>query len=140
MTVRRRAARAQAPHNYQILSGPLRMTGLPDVAEKEAFKRQGEQLREDMAYLDDWYAQPETRFGLPHLQWSFNKDGEEIPGMVSARDKRFDFNTTDERRIGRTDGVIDNGVRRPDQSRHWDERRRTYTIGPIKPAKESDFA
>jgi Protein of unknown function (DUF1264) len=36
-------------------------------------------------------------FGPPHLQWSFNKDGEDMPGMVAARDKRFDFNTADER-------------------------------------------
>jgi hypothetical protein len=35
--------------------------------------------------------------GPPHLQWSFNKDGEDTPGMVAARDKRFEFNTADER-------------------------------------------
>jgi hypothetical protein len=35
--------------------------------------------------------------GPPHLQWSFNKDGEAMPGMVAARDKRFDFDTADER-------------------------------------------
>jgi len=26
------------PHNYEILSGQLRMPGLPDIAEKEALK------------------------------------------------------------------------------------------------------
>ena len=32
-------------------------------------------------------------FGPPHLQWSFNKEGEDMRGMVTARDKRFDFTT-----------------------------------------------
>jgi hypothetical protein len=36
-------------------------------------------------------------FGPPRLQWSFNKDGENMPGMVSARDERFDFDTADAR-------------------------------------------
>jgi hypothetical protein len=37
-------------------------------------------------------------FGPPRLQWSLNRDGEEMPGMVADRDKRMSFNTADERK------------------------------------------
>lgn len=35
--------------------------------------------------------------GPPHLQWSFNRDGEAMPGMVDARDQRMGLNTAEER-------------------------------------------
>jgi hypothetical protein len=88
------------PHNYEILSGQLRMPGLPDVAEKEALKSKmnsyGKTWHTWMTGMHNQKADP-LPFGPPHLQWSFNKDGETMPGMVAERDKRFDFNTTDER-------------------------------------------
>ena len=36
-------------------------------------------------------------FGPPHLQWSFNRDGEGSRGLVEGRDKRFGFNPADAR-------------------------------------------
>jgi hypothetical protein len=88
------------PHNYEILSGQLRMPGLPDVAEKEALKGKmnsyGKTWHTWMTGMHNHKADP-LPFGHPHLQWSFNRDGEDMPGMVTARDKRFDFNTGDER-------------------------------------------
>jgi hypothetical protein len=88
------------PHNYEILSGQLRMPGLPDVAEKEALKGKmnsyGKTWHTWMTGMHNQKADP-LPFGAPHLQWSFNKAGEDMPGMVAARDKRFDFNTADER-------------------------------------------
>jgi hypothetical protein len=89
------------PHNYEILSGQLRMPGLPDVAEKEALKGKMN------SYGKTWHfwktgvygeqADP-LPFGPPHLAWSFNHDGEDKSGLVQERDKRMDFNTADERK------------------------------------------
>jgi hypothetical protein len=89
------------PHNYEILSGQLRMPGLPDVAEKEALKGKmnsyGKTWHTWMTGMKDH--QPDALpLGPPRLQWSFNKDGEDMAGLVAGRDKRFDFNTADERK------------------------------------------
>ena len=105
------------PHNYEILSGQLRMPGLPGVAEKEALKGKmnsyGKTWHTWMTGMHGKEADP-LPFGPPHLQWSFNKDGEDMPGMVAARDKRFDFDTADERRdrqdlvaLGKPQGGVD---------------------------------
>jgi hypothetical protein len=32
--------------------------------------------------------------GEPHLAWSFNRDGETLPGLIERRDKKMDTNTT----------------------------------------------
>jgi hypothetical protein len=89
------------PHNYEILSGQLRMPGLPDVAEKEALTGKmnsyGKTWHTWMTGMHGRRADP-LPFGPPHLQWSFNKDGEAVQAMVSARDERFDFNTAEERK------------------------------------------
>jgi Protein of unknown function (DUF1264) len=88
------------PHNYEILSGQLRMPGLPDVAETEALTGKMNSYGKTWhTWMTGMHNQKGDAlpFGPPHLQWSFNRDGEEIPGMVTARDKRFDFNTADER-------------------------------------------
>jgi hypothetical protein len=89
------------PHNYEILSGQLRMPGLPDVAEKEALKGKMN------SYGKTWHTwmtgmhggkNDSLPLGPPHLQWSFNRDGEDAPGLVEGRDKRMDLNTADERK------------------------------------------
>jgi hypothetical protein len=88
------------PHNYEILSGQLRMPGLPDAAEKETLKGKMNSYGKTWhTWMTGMHGQPADPlpFGPPHLQWSFNRDGEEMPGMVAARDKRFDFDTADER-------------------------------------------
>jgi hypothetical protein len=88
------------PHNYEILSGQLRMPGLPDAAEQEALKGKmnsyGKTWHTWMTGMHGKDADP-LPFGPPHLQWSFNKDGEATPDMVAARDERFDVNTADAR-------------------------------------------
>jgi hypothetical protein len=88
------------PHNYEILSGTLRMPGLPDIAEKEA-------LRGKMnSYGKTWHVwmtgmhgqKPDALpIGPPHLAWSFNFDGETKPGLVEERDKRMNLDSIDER-------------------------------------------
>jgi hypothetical protein len=84
------------PHNFEILSGQLRLPGLPDVAEKEALKGKMN------SYGKTWHTWMSGMYGgkndalplgPPHLQWSFNRDGEEASGIVSDRDKRFDLDT-----------------------------------------------
>jgi hypothetical protein len=89
------------PHNYEILSGTLRMPGLPDAAEEEALKGKIN------SYGKTWHFWKAGVFGqdadaVPlgpaHLAWSFNRDGEAKPGMVEARDSRMDLNTGEARR------------------------------------------
>lgn len=88
------------PHNYEILSGQLRMPGLPDVAEHEALKGKmnsyGKTWHTWMTGVHGAEADP-LPFGPPLLQWSFNRNGEAMPGMIAARDQRFGFNTAEER-------------------------------------------
>ena len=89
------------PHNYEILSGQLRMPGLPDVAEKEALKGKmnsyGKTWHTWMTGMRDHQPDP-LPYGPPRLQWSFNHDGEDMPGMVAERDKRMSFDTADEKK------------------------------------------
>jgi hypothetical protein len=88
------------PHNYEILSGTLRMPGLPDAAEGEALKKKMN------SYGKTWHFWKTGVFGenadalplgSPHLAWSFNHDGEAKPGMVEGRDTRQNLNSTDAR-------------------------------------------
>ena len=88
------------PHNYEILSGQLRLPGVPDIAEKEALKGKIN------SYGKTWHTWMTGMYqgqndalpvGPATLQWSLNYDGEDKPGMVAARDRRMDFKTADER-------------------------------------------
>jgi hypothetical protein len=84
------------PHNYEILSGQLRMPGLPDIAEKETLKGKmnsyGKTWHTWMTGMPDH--QPDALpFGPARLQWSFNRDGEARAGMVADRDKRMRLDT-----------------------------------------------
>ena len=89
------------PHNYEILSGTLRLPNLPDAAEDAA-------LRDKMnSYGKTWHVWKTGVYGqepdaLPlgpaHLAWSFNHDGEAVPGMVAARDQRMGVRSADARR------------------------------------------
>jgi hypothetical protein len=84
------------PHNFEILSGQLRLPGVPDVAEKEALKGKMN------SYGKTWHTwmtgmhgakSDDLPLGPPKLQWSFNHDGEDAPGMVADRDKRMGLDT-----------------------------------------------
>lgn len=89
------------PHNYEILSGELRAPGLPDAAENPALKGKID------SYGKTWHtwmtgmhgrASDPLPLGPPHLQWSFNRDGEANPEMVAGRDRRMNLNTGDARK------------------------------------------
>jgi hypothetical protein len=88
------------PHNYEVLSGTLRMPGLPDAAEKEALKTKinsyGKTWHTWMTGVHGQQADA-LPLGPPHLQWSFNRDGEANPEMVQARDSRMNLNSTEAR-------------------------------------------
>ncbi len=88
------------PHNYEILSGTLRLPGLPDVAEKEALTTKMNSYGKTWhIWMTGMYGQPPDALpiGPAHLAWSFNADGEAKPGMIADRDKRMDLNTTEAR-------------------------------------------
>jgi hypothetical protein len=89
------------PHNYEVLSGELRMPGLPDVAERETLEEKinsyGKTWHTWMAGMPDRAADP-LPFGPAQLQWSFNRDGEARQAMVAERDTRMGLNTAEERK------------------------------------------
>jgi hypothetical protein len=80
------------PHNYEILSGQLRLPGLPDAAEKEALKTKinsyGKTWHTWMSGVPDRNPEP-LPFGEARLQWSFTRDGQANPAMIEARDRRM---------------------------------------------------
>jgi Protein of unknown function (DUF1264) len=93
------------PHNGEILSGQLVAPGLPEIADKEL-------MRSKMnSYGKTWHtwntghgneggdAMP---LGEPALAWSFNRFGEDAPGLVESRDERMGI-STEERRAQRQD-------------------------------------
>lgn len=105
------------PHNYEILSGELRMPGLPNAAEKEALKTKMN------SYGKTWHVwksgainQPPDSLplGPAHLAWSFNYDGELDPAAIADRDRRLGQNTSEAREyradlasIARPQGGVD---------------------------------
>jgi hypothetical protein len=88
------------PHNYEVLSGTLRMPGLPDAAEKQALATKmnsyGKTWHTWMTGVHD-HTPDLLPFGPPQLQWSFNRDGEANPAMIQSRDQRMDLNSTEAR-------------------------------------------
>jgi hypothetical protein len=88
------------PHNYELLSGQLRMPGLPDVAEEEALKTKVNSYGKTWHTWMSGRSQPGSSappLGPARLQWSFNRDAEAIAEMVAERDKRFGFDTAAKR-------------------------------------------
>lgn len=80
------------PHNYEILSGQLQAPGLPAVAEM-AFMRQ-----KMNSYGKTWHVwhtggvgsrADALPLGEPRLGWSFNRDGEASPPLLSDYFRRL---------------------------------------------------
>lgn len=89
------------PHNYEILSGQLRMPGVPDAAEQQALEAKINSYGKTWhTWMTGMYEGESDRLplGPPVLQWSFNRDGQAKPGMVEARDSRMDLSTDEARR------------------------------------------
>jgi hypothetical protein len=89
------------PHNYEILSGQLIAPGLPDVAEKEFLETKLN------SYGKTWHLWNTGHFGKadadrlplgdPKLAWSFNRDGEALPGLIEQMEKRLDVRVAKKR-------------------------------------------
>jgi len=82
------------PHNYEILSGQLVAPGIPEMAEKELMKGKMN------SYGKTWHVWNSAPFGKtgdkiplgePSLEWSFNHNGEALPGLVEQRDQRLNI-------------------------------------------------
>jgi hypothetical protein len=89
------------PHIYEILSGQLVDPGLSNAAEKELMRKKMN------SYGKTWHVWMTNRgdkvpLGMPMLAWSFNRDGEERPGMLAERDRKLGTDTGKKRR-GRQD-------------------------------------
>jgi hypothetical protein len=88
------------PHNFEILSGQLIAPNIPPLAEKELMKGKIN------SYGKTWHVWNSAPFGKtgdklplgkPILEWSFNRDGEEMPGLIEQRDQRLNINTQEKR-------------------------------------------
>lgn len=89
------------PHNFEILSGQLSGPGLPEGAEKEFLETRLN------SYGKTWHVWNTGHFGLndghplplgdPQLAWSFNQDGEALPGLVEQMEKRIDVDVAKQR-------------------------------------------
>lgn len=80
------------PHNGEILSGQLIAPGIPRAAEKALMRDKVN------SYGKTWHVWHTGAFGIPgdalpmgepRLAWSFNRDGEIIPGLLLQRDQRL---------------------------------------------------
>ncbi|HET7060709.1 MAG TPA: OBAP family protein [Nitrosospira sp.] len=89
------------PHDGEILSGQLVAPGIPEVAEKALMK---EKMN---SYGKTWHLwntgfndKPgdELPIGEPMLGWSFNREGEALPGLVERRDEKMKIDTAEKRR------------------------------------------
>jgi hypothetical protein len=95
------------PHNAEILSGQLVAPNLPMAAEKALMKSK---LNSYGKTWHTWHSRDGVQPGgaLPTgpalLAWSFNRDGETMPGLVESRDQRMGISTLD-RRLDRQDLV-----------------------------------
>jgi len=93
------------PHNGEILSGQLLAPGIPALAEHALMKKKMN------SYGKTWHmwhtgaqGQPgdSLPLGAPMLAWSFNRDGEAMPGLVEQRDATMNLDTAKARK-SRTD-------------------------------------
>lgn len=89
------------PHNGEILSGQLIAPGIPAVADKALMKGKMN------SYGKTWHVwntgmqgrvADKLPMGEAMLAWSFNRDGEPLPGLVERRDQRMNLNTGEKRR------------------------------------------
>lgn len=88
------------PHNYEILSGQLIAPGLPDVASEELMKGKMNSYGKTWHFWKTGvYDQPgdDLPLGEPDLAWSFNRDGEALPGLVEQRDSSMNVSTQEVR-------------------------------------------
>lgn len=88
------------PHNGEILSGQLVAPGIPKIAEKSLMKSKMNSYGKTWHVWNtghEGHAPDKLPLGEPMLAWSFNRDGEAMPGLVEKRDKTMDLNSAQTR-------------------------------------------
>jgi hypothetical protein len=89
------------PHNGEILSGQLVAPGIPKAAEKSLMKTKMNSYGKTWHFWNtgiEGQAGAKLPLGDPMLAWSFNRDGEILPGMLEQRDKTMGIDTARTRR------------------------------------------
>jgi len=84
------------PHNYEILSGQLVAPNIPILAETELMQGKINSYGKTWhVWMTGMYgrAPDALPLGEPSLAWSFNRDGEALPGLVEQRDARLQVDT-----------------------------------------------
>ena len=88
------------PHNGEILSGQLVAPGIPEAAELELMRTK---MNSYGKTWHTWHTRDGVEPGDPMpvgpamLAWSFSRDGEVRPELVTARDQRMDISTAERR-------------------------------------------
>jgi hypothetical protein len=88
------------PHNYEILSGQLVAPDLPDIAEHSLMAQKINSYGKTWhLWMSDSQGKPVDKLplGPPHLAWSFNHDGEAVPGLLESRDARLKIDSRKKR-------------------------------------------
>jgi hypothetical protein len=89
------------PHNGEILSGQLVAPSIPGIAEKELMKGKMN------SYGKTWHVWNTGHegklgdalpLGQPMLGWSFNHEGEAVPGLIEKRDENMKIDSEEKRR------------------------------------------
>ena len=89
------------PHNGEILSGQLVAPGIPKAAESSLMKSKMNSYGKTWHVWNTGYQgfpADTLPLGDPMLAWSFNRDGEDLPGLVEERDKKMDLNSAETRK------------------------------------------
>ena len=89
------------PHNGEILSGQLVAPDIPHAAEKALMKEKMNSYGKTWHVWNTGYeGKPgdDVPLGDPMLGWSFNRDGEAIPGLVEKQAKKMKINSAEKRK------------------------------------------
>lgn len=89
------------PHNFEILSGQLVAPGLSSEAEHKIMAGKINSYGKTFQMWDTGNFKHEgdkLPLGDPALMWSFNREGEEVPGLVENRDKQLGIDSQKIRR------------------------------------------
>ncbi|HEX5056652.1 MAG TPA: OBAP family protein [Gammaproteobacteria bacterium] len=85
------------PHNGEILSGQLVAPGLPQAAEKTLMKSKMNSYGKTWHFWNTGHeghaSADRLPLGEPMLAWSFNRDGEALPGLIEKRDGRMEIDS-----------------------------------------------
>jgi hypothetical protein len=85
------------PHNGEILSGQLVAPGIPEAAENALMKDKINSYGKTWHFWNTGHeghsAADRLPLGEPMLAWSFNRDGEALPGLIEKRDGRIEVDS-----------------------------------------------